>query len=413
MEAAPAEMTVRRLIVALALALPCVFAAQAHAYVYWGDPGAGTIGRANNDGSGATDSFIQTGGAPIAVAVNSSYIYWANLTGGTIGRANINGTEVEPSFISGISEPGGVAVTSSYIFWTSLHEQTVGRANLDGSGKLPSLIPTGVSPCGIAVDSGSVYWSNLDGVEGTIGRASFNGTSREPEFVKKTGAGQICGIAVNSANIFWADTGFINDATQIGRANASDGESPNPSLIGDADGPCGIAVFGTQLYWANKGNSMIARANTDGTSVNEALINVGSGEICGVAVDSLSSPLGPPPPNPGPTPPPAPTPPAPTLTLAVKLDKKHGTARLSATVNEAGTIAFTGKGIVAAKTKAHGAETVALTVQPTKAKKATLRRSGRLATKLTVTFTPTTGASVKRVQSVTLLEQRAVARVGK
>jgi hypothetical protein len=69
-------ISVRRLIASFAVALPSVVAASAHAYVYWGEPRAGAIGRANNDGTGIENGFIETGGAPIAVAVNSSHIYW-------------------------------------------------------------------------------------------------------------------------------------------------------------------------------------------------------------------------------------------------------------------------------------------------------------------------------------------------
>src|SRR5580704_8106692 len=98
-------MPIRLTIAALAVALSFVFAASAQAYVYWGDPNAGTIGRANLDGSDASDAFIQNGGSPGALAVNGSYIYWANESGGTIGRAKLDGTEVDPTFITGLDEP--------------------------------------------------------------------------------------------------------------------------------------------------------------------------------------------------------------------------------------------------------------------------------------------------------------------
>jgi len=81
-------MPARRLIILFTLALSLVFAGSAHAYVYWGDHHAGTIGRANNDGSGATNSFIDTGGEPFAVAVNAGHIYWANKSGGKSNRTS-------------------------------------------------------------------------------------------------------------------------------------------------------------------------------------------------------------------------------------------------------------------------------------------------------------------------------------
>jgi hypothetical protein len=83
-------MPIRTTIVLLAVALSLVFAASAQAYVYWGDPNAGTIGRANLDGSDATDAFIHTGGTPVAVAVDSSHIYWADESDGrSAGRTSM------------------------------------------------------------------------------------------------------------------------------------------------------------------------------------------------------------------------------------------------------------------------------------------------------------------------------------
>ncbi|MBS1890784.1 MAG: hypothetical protein JST59_05790 [Actinobacteria bacterium] len=415
-------MTVRRLIALLAVALPLAFAASAHAYVYWGDPQAGTIGRANLDGTNLTDSFIHTGGSPLQLAINSSYIYWANEPGGAIGRAKLDGTQVEPAFITGIGKPTGVAVSSEYIFWSTV-AGSIGRAKLDGTEPKPSLI-TGVGvPCGVAVDSGSVYWQSNVALKGVIGRAPFTGISPQLEFVKETGSAGACGVAANSANIFWANTGFLSaNATEIGRANASDGKAVNPSLIGDANGPCGVAVFGTQLYWPNKGNSTIARANTDGTAVNESLINVGAGEICGIAVDSLSSPVTPPPsgePGPGPGSggatgsgsgtSPTPTPPAPTpgsiRVRKVVYDKKHGTARISLATNEAGAVSVTGKGLASAKASASGAEAVVVTVKASRAKRATLKVTGKLATKATVNFAPSNGGAAARIERALTLRR--------
>ncbi len=418
---------IRLTIASLAVALSLTLAASAQAYVYWGDPHAGTIGRANNDGSDATDSFIDAGGEPFAIAVDAGHIYWANKATASIGRANIDGSDVEPNFITGAGEPTGVAVTSSYIFWSDMKNDKIGRANLDGTGKLPSLIATEASPCGVAVDSGSVYWPQFDlGLnEARIGRAAFNGSSVKSNLAELGAPYLICGVAVNSANVFWASTGFVN-GTQIGRANVSNGQAVNPSLIGDATGPCGIAVFGTQLFWANGGNGTIGRANTDGTAVDEEAIHTGGGQICGVAVDTLSSPLTPPsepspspttpstpssPSSPAPTSPtaPSPAPKSPSVRIVGhKLDKKKGTAQVSVAVSGAGLVSLQGKGIVAAVVKTHGAETVSLPVRVVKKKVSTLRRAGHLKAKLSISFAPSAGGGVGIAStSLTLIEKQA------
>lgn len=419
---APAPMSARRLVVLLTVALPLLFASPADAYVYWGDFAAGTIGRANLDGSDATDSFIHIGGKPVAVAVNASHVYWANQSEGTIGRANLDGTGVEPAFISGLHEPSGVALTSAYIFWTSTKDGAIGRANLDGKEVKPELVAAGVAPCGIAADSGSIYWSNLSGLEAYVGRASFTGGSANTKFARAEGAAAMCGLAVNSASIFWTDTGFLGaNGTAIGSASVINGGSPRPSLIGDADGPCGIAILGTQLYWANSGNSTIARANTDGTAVDEDLISVGGGEICGVAVDSLSSPPSTTPSTgPGggsggggggsPQPPPVDVPrgsgpmtPGSVAVTKVEADSRRGTARVSIMVNEAGTITVSGKGLATTKAQAAGVGTVKVTVHPAKTTRSALRKTGKLATKVSVSLAPADGGAVaKTSRSLTL-----------
>jgi hypothetical protein len=410
-------MPARRLLIAIAITVQLVFAASAHAYVYWGDYQAGTIGRANNDGTDVDNGFIATGGKPIAVAVDQAHIYWANESGGTIGRANIDGTEVEPSFIKGIQEPQGVAVNSTSIYWASLSGHEIGRANLNGSGVNLGLITGAGTPCSITVDSGHIYWGNF-ATPAYLGRASLTGSEANSVW---TGLGNVipCGLAVNSANVFYADTGFLGHALhEIGRVNLVGTPTAQPSIIGDAEGPCGMTIFGSRLYWANQGNGTIGVANTDATGVDESLVSTGAVEPCGVAVDSLSSPLAPPaepaPPAPSPSPPAPASPVVPPPSVRVvgdKLDKKNGTARVMVAVSGAGLVSLQGKGIVASVKKARDAETVSLSVRAAKAKEAMLRRVGRLKAKLSISFAPSSGGGVPTAgTSLTLVEKKASPR---
>jgi hypothetical protein len=260
----------------------------AHAYVYWADELNGTIGRAANDGSSVEPGFIAGTNGPDAVAVNSTHIFWANRSGKSIGRANIDGTGVNQKFIPLAVEPSGVAVGASYIFWSSITGSAIGRANLDGSNPLPDLVPGVEVPCGVAVDSGHVYWADT-GVNPVIGRASLGGLTPKLNFVDAKGSKLICGVAVDELNVFWAEQGF-NTGTRIGRADVSNGLSVDPSFIDGGSGPCGVASFGAQLYWANLNNNTIGRANKDATGVDQSFIATGGARICGVAVDALAPP---------------------------------------------------------------------------------------------------------------------------
>jgi streptogramin lyase len=319
----PRRAALLAVVLTLTLAAALLLAVSASAYVYWADSQNGRIGRANNDGTNVEPNFIVgTGSLPSAVAVDAAHVYWVNQNGGSIGRANINGTGVDNSFITGLATPGWLAVNASSIFWSTLGGQ-IGKAKIDGTMVQKELVKEITEPCGVALDSGHVYWSDIGslGTPAYIGRAGLDGTNPERHFVTIPGTSYPCGVAVNSANIFWSEPGIFGGGTRIGRANTNTGTGADPSFIGDARSPCGIAVHGSQLYWANSETDTIARANTDGTSVNQGLIATGGNQICGVAVDDLVSPPAPPAPetpaqsNPGngtpgpPAPPPDRTPP--------------------------------------------------------------------------------------------------------
>lgn len=88
------------------------------------------------------------------------------------------------------------------------------------------------------------------------------------------------------------------------------------------------------------------------------------------------------------------------LTLGkLKLNKKKGTAKLTATVNEAGSLKLSGKGLKAIAKPASGAGNVILQVKPKGKIKKTLHAKGKAKVKILVTFTPTGGASVSQSKS--------------
>ena len=310
---------------------------QATAFIYWVDGPSQTIGRADNDGSHVNDAFIQTGSLPFAVAVDSAHIYWANFNEGTIGRANLDGSGVDNSFITGISHPTGVAVDGSSIYWSS-NAGPVGRADIGGSNPNPSFITGAAQTCGVALDAGHVYWANL-GTPSYIGRAGLLGSNVEQNFVSIPGASFPCGVAVNSANIFWSEPGFLGpNGTRLGRANTSTGTGADPNFIGNANAPCGVALDGaSHLYWSNSLTNTIARANTDGTAVNESLFATGGHEICGLAIDSLSTPPTPPAPPPGSRPAADTTPPQTKIVKGPGRKLAKGKARFGFSSSEPGS----------------------------------------------------------------------------
>jgi len=301
----------------VAVAVLLVLAAPAGAFIYWGNINQGTIGRAQNDGSSANPGFITGLGSVHSLAVDAGHVYWANEKAGTIGRANIDGTGVDTNFITGIEAPTGVAVTASSIYWSAgISSHAIGRAKIDGTSPQYAFIAAVDNPCGVAVDSGHVYWDEVQvGMPAYLGRAGLDGSNVEPTFIELPGFNIPCGAAVDSANIFWGDP----LGGRIGRANKVTGTGADPNYIGEASGPCGIARdSSTHILWANHGTGTIGRANADGTGVDQSFIAAGSPEqICGIAVDDLSSP--PPPPA---VPPPTPSPAKPRASISSGPGKK-------------------------------------------------------------------------------------------
>jgi hypothetical protein len=319
----------------LCVAATALAAPAAHAYVYWADELKGTIGRAANDGTMVEPRFITGANIPMAVAVDSNHVYWADEAGKSIGRAKIDGSGVEHKFISLAKKPSGVAVDGSYVFWSTAEGEAIGRANLDGGNPLPNLVIGAKQACGVAVDAGHVYWAADGGVaEPAIGRASLGGLSVDHAFVDAESSPIRCGVAVDELNVYWAELGFLT-GTRIGRADVSNGMSPDPSFIGGASAPCGVASFGSQLYWANLNTNTIGRANRNASGVDQSFIATGGTRICGVAVDALAPP---PPPPPGPL---GPTPDkgAPQTTIAKGPGKQldQGIAKFSFKSSEAGS----------------------------------------------------------------------------
>ena len=225
-------------------------------HVYWGNFNAGTIGRANLDGTKVEQNFIPDAGRyPGGVAVDDAHIYWGNgekptdsplLSAGSIGRANLDGTGVEKQFIAGgsilnlgVSEPRSPAVNASHIYWTDIGPAptTIGRANLDGTAidgafiEFPLGSP-GTIPLAVAVDNDHLYWANLgEGAsDGTIGRANIDGTGLERNFL--TGMGTPVALTVDDAHIYWANGGTAAHVGSVGRAHL-DGTGTEPNFIPD------------------------------------------------------------------------------------------------------------------------------------------------------------------------------------
>ena len=251
--------------------VPAVQAAQPPLQIYWSNLNAGTIGRANLDGTGANQSFINLGlGARVlGLAVDSQHIYWTDpdsglpdSNSGAVGMANLDGTGINQNLTAGGNGAAGVAIDGQHIYWTNLFG-TIGKANLDGSGANQAFIFVAGRPTGVVVDNQHIYWT--DNSDGTIGEANLDGSDVNQNLI--TGASGPGEIAVDGRHIYWAN----NSGTTIGRANL-DGTGVNESFITGASQPSGVAVTGERIYWTNRGTGTIGEANLDGSAVDQSFI---------------------------------------------------------------------------------------------------------------------------------------------
>jgi len=169
----------------------------------------------------------------------------------------------------------------------------LGAANLDGSNFVDG-VPYGLANvpeigniCGVAVSDGNLYWA--DAGRGTIGRTGLgsNPTGRV-DIVNETvtidealvsGIARPCGVAVDGSHIYWADMAGM----AIGRADL-DGGNVDRTFISGVSSPCGVAVDAGHLYWGNFVGGTVGRANLDGGNLEEGFVEGATGP-CGIAVD--------------------------------------------------------------------------------------------------------------------------------
>jgi hypothetical protein len=313
MDASRNRSTRARLVLALVLgsvlAVSAITASSASAYIYWANFNGpdGSIGRADLDGSGATQSFIPGRGdeGPIAVATFGDYIYWTNNGArgtGSIGRAKLDGTEVDENFITGATGPAGLAIDGEHIYWTNHYivpsaenpNGSIGRANLDGTNVDQAFITATVLPRGIAVDSKYIYWANSWN-HGSIGRANLKGTGINQDFITGPATHFATGLLVTPRYLYWTVDNGLDASGSIGRASVN-GTGGNPNFITDIPRPVALAVNDRYIYWTNYEDAgSIGRANLNGSGVDQTFLT-GSISPVGLAVDAggpITGPLAP------------------------------------------------------------------------------------------------------------------------
>ena len=203
------------------------------------------------------------------VAIGGGKVYWTERTGqsaGTINRANLDGTGVT-ELASILAVPMGIAVDTagSKLYWTNSRGR-IQSANLDGS-KIQNVLQNLPSPMDIALSGGNAYWTQ----GGNVRVVNLSGTKRIRNI--STGADAAMSLAISGGKVYWTErTG--QSAGTINRANL-DGSAVT-QLASIKAVPMGIAVDGSRskIFWTNS-RGRVQSANLDGSKIQNVVDGLG------------------------------------------------------------------------------------------------------------------------------------------
>lgn len=170
------------------------------------------------------------------------------------------------------------------MYWTDRGSSKIQRANLDGSGAEDLVVTSVIEPISIALDvvGGKMYWTEASPGDFMILRANLDGTNVEFLVTKLL---EPSGIALDTTagKLYWTDVG----TGKISRANL-DGSSRENLVIDPSLDAIEIAldVSGGKLYWTGStpSGSMVFRANLNGTNVQ--VLVTGLFSASGIALDT-------------------------------------------------------------------------------------------------------------------------------
>ncbi len=367
-----------------AVAFAALTAAPASAFIYWSS-GSTTTFRAPNDGS-SFGTFLPSAPFSDAVAIDGSHFYWTSRDG-RIGRANLNGSAPNPDFITGLPHTSGLpglAVNGSNIYWSNY--STIGRANLDGTGANPNFI-TAIHPVGLALNGTYLYWGENE--TGHIARATLDGKGIDENFV--AAPGDPCSVAVDASHLYWADA----TGNKIGRANLS-GSGADPNFLSPgAQVSCGVAVFGSYLYFGLSpiGAASIGHANVDGSNLQANFIGLSpyGAPFTEMAVDSLNS---------------LPVPPVNSFKVfKLSRNPKLGIASIRVKLPGPGRVVLSGRQLKKQVRTISEALTITMRVLPKHKLANKLKNAGEAVTVAKLQFTPTGGSPNTRTIRLKLVRR--------
>jgi hypothetical protein len=238
-----------------------------------------TSGGATSSSSGVPDPDSSTGDAPTVpgcpectllagsleggrgIAVDDAHVYFTDEAAGTVERVSLSGGD-RTVIASNQGSPYAVAASSDHVYWT-IHSAAgaVMRATKDGGA--PEFVDDDAAWArGIDLDDTHVYWTRFAAFEGALHRRSM-ALDEDPELLY-TGSAGFAELAVGTSRVFVTShepasggVAFIEPepeemmGTVLSVPLAGDlGDIDTSPVGGDVAQPWGIAVRGSQVYFA-------------------------------------------------------------------------------------------------------------------------------------------------------------------
>ena len=75
--------------------------------------GTGNIGEATLDGTVIAPQLVSGLSVPVGIAVDAHHVYWADLGSNAIGKANLDGSAATDTFITNVINASGVAIAQA------------------------------------------------------------------------------------------------------------------------------------------------------------------------------------------------------------------------------------------------------------------------------------------------------------
>lgn len=214
---------------------------------------------------------VVTGQAgPYGVTVDADYLYWVNVDAGTIKRANKDGSEVV-DIATGLPNLRGIAVDSTYIYWSTYTSGQIYRALKNGCSP-HELLHSGESGAfALTVADGYLWWTIFTANPGTgaVRRAPVAGGT--PATVLADMVDRLGGITVDGNVLYLthADDPGTRFTGYVARYDLTTGASQ--SLASGLDYPVFVQRDGQYLYWANGGDGRVMRVLLDGSGQAQVL----------------------------------------------------------------------------------------------------------------------------------------------